>query len=173
MHSMRCSSTRARAWQTAQQAPHTGAQQAVTRRPLQDKDLAALRERREWLDVRDDLTGAVNRSTRQALAAEARAPFRLTRTTIAGGLALGALLGLGIIATKLLAIAGGAPDAPDLNETLRNFGINLVAVVVLGALVRRDLAAKAKDEAAVAREDELARLQARPAVSYMTSHIFM
>ncbi len=33
----------------------------------------------------------------------------------------------------------GGPSAPDLNESLQNFGINLAAVLVLGFIIVRDL----------------------------------
>jgi hypothetical protein len=81
---------------------------------LQDDDLLPLRERREWQDVREDLVGAVPTSTRQALVAEARAPFRLFRTILSGGLLIGASVGLLIISLRLLAAVSGAPNAPPL-----------------------------------------------------------
>lgn len=126
---------------------------------VQDDDLKPLRDRREWLDVQDELAGVLDKTTRENLRAEAKAPFRLTRTVVAGGLAAGAGLGLLIISTKLIAIFGGAPDPPDLQETLTNFGVNLVATVVLLAIVSRDLKAKKRDEDNVRKEEELGRLQ--------------
>jgi Low psii accumulation1 / Rep27 len=68
----------------------------------QDDDLRPLRERREWLELQDELTGATKRAARQKFRAEAKAPFRLTRTAVFGGLALGAGLGLLIITTRLV-----------------------------------------------------------------------
>ncbi|GFH31856.1 acetylglucosaminyltransferase, partial [Haematococcus lacustris] len=51
----------------------------------------------------------------------------------------------------------GGPDAPDLTETLQNFGINSVAVAILGFLVYRD--SKQKADRITDREETLGRLQ--------------
>jgi len=127
--------------------------------PSQDPDLRPLRERREWLDAQDDLAGVVARETRLSLRSEARAPFRLARTTLLGGLAAGAGLGLLIIATRLAAALAGAPGAPALQETAGNFGVNAGALALLVFLLRRDLRSKSRDEERVDREEKLARLQ--------------
>jgi hypothetical protein len=126
---------------------------------MQDPDLRALRERREWLDAQEELAGVIDRSTQQSLRAEAKAPFRLTRTVIAGGLAIGAGLGLLVITVKLIAVATGAPNAPDARETIQNFGINLASMVALLWFVQRDIKAKTRDEKKVQVEEELGRLQ--------------
>lgn len=81
---------------------------------VQDKDLRPLRERREWLDVQDELTGTVKASTKASLRAEAKSPFRLTRTFIFGGLGAAAALALLITATRLAAIVAQGGDAPEL-----------------------------------------------------------
>jgi hypothetical protein len=46
-----------------------------------------------------------------------------------------------------------------MQETLQNFGINLVATLVLGFLFVRDMRARARDEETVKREEALSRLQ--------------
>jgi hypothetical protein len=79
---------------------------------MQDDDLIPLRERREWLNVREELIGSVPESTRRALTAEARAPFRFFRTTLSSGLLIGASLGLVIIGFRLIAALQGGRDAP-------------------------------------------------------------
>ena len=71
---------------------------------MQDPDLRALRERREWLDLQEDLYGAVTRQSRKKFRAEAKAPFRLTRTALFGGISIGAGLGLLVITTRLIKV---------------------------------------------------------------------
>lgn len=126
---------------------------------MQDDDLRALRERREWLEVKDTLIGSLPTSTRTTLRAEAKAPFRLARTFVFGGLGLGAAVGLAIISTRLVAIFGGAPNAPDLKETATNFAVNLAATLICGAFVLRDSRAKQRDERLVEREESLGQMQ--------------
>lgn len=53
----------------------------------------------------------------------------------------------------------GGEGAPDLQETVQNFGINSAALAVLGFFVYRDVAAARRDQAVVEREEALARLQ--------------
>lgn len=125
---------------------------------LKDADLKPLRERREWLDAQDELTGVLPSIARNKLRAEAKAPFRLTRTTILGGLAFGAGVGLLIITTQLIRALAG-PGGPDLQETAKNFAINATALAVLGALVYRDLQGSSRDEKIIEREESLGRLQ--------------
>ena len=60
--------------------------------------------------------------------------------------------------SRVLCLAGGE-GAPELTETLKNLGINGVAVAALGWLVRWDLAASDRDKVLVQREEGLARLQ--------------
>jgi hypothetical protein len=55
----------------------------------------------------------------------------------------------------------GGEGAPDLQETLQNFGINAAALAVLGFFVSRDVAAQRRDQAVIEREEALARLQVR------------
>lgn len=81
---------------------------------VQDKDLRPLRERREWLDIQDELKGTVKASTKASLRAEAKQPFRLTRTFIFGGLLAAAALALLITATRLAALTAQGGDSPEL-----------------------------------------------------------
>ena len=81
---------------------------------MQDKDLRPLRERREWLDVQDELKGTVKAATKASLRAEAKQPFRLTRTFIFGGLGAAATLALLITATRVAAIMAQGGASPEL-----------------------------------------------------------
>lgn len=78
---------------------------------LQDKDLAPLRERREWLDAVGTLRGNISDKSLVQLRTEAKAPFRLIRLILASGLLFGAGVGLIIIATRLVQSLQGAPTA--------------------------------------------------------------
>lgn len=55
--------------------------------------------------------------------------------------------------------SAGGEGAPDLQETVQNFGINSAALAVLGFFVYRDVSAARRDQAVVEREEALARLQ--------------
>ena len=85
---------------------------------MQDKDLRPLRERREWLDVQDELKGTVKAPTKASLRAEAKQPFRLTRTFIFGGLGAAATLALLITATRVAAIMAQGGDSPELQARI-------------------------------------------------------
>lgn len=73
----------------------------------QDPDLKELRERREWLDVLEEARGGLGTATFISMRAETKAPFRLARIFIFGGLGAGAGLGLFIITTRLIAALAG------------------------------------------------------------------
>lgn len=126
---------------------------------LRDPDLAPLRERREWTAALEKMAGGVTNDSYVKLRAEAKAPFRLTRIILFGGLAAGAGLGLLIITTRLIAAFKGGEGAPELQETLQNFAINSGVLAVLGFFLLRDLAANEKDKEVVQREEALAALQ--------------
>jgi tetratricopeptide (TPR) repeat protein len=126
---------------------------------VDDPDLGALRERREWMDVLERATGGVSGSSYVKLRSEAKAPFRLTRILLFGALLAGASLGLLIISTRLLSALQGGDGAPDLTETTTNFGINAAAVGLFGFLIYRDLAAQRRDEQVVEREEALGTLE--------------
>ena len=53
----------------------------------------------------------------------------------------------------------GGEGAPDLGDSLQNFGINLAALLGLGYLVSRDLAAERKDQEVILREEALGELE--------------
>jgi Low psii accumulation1 / Rep27 len=76
--------------------------------------LRPLRERREWLDVQDELQGTVKAATKASLRAEAKQPFRLTRTFIFGGLGAAAALAFLITATRVAAIIAKGGESPEL-----------------------------------------------------------
>lgn len=124
-----------------------------------DPDLAALRERREWLEALNSARGGVTDVQVAKLRAEAKAPFRLPRLILFGGLAASAAIGLAIITTRLVLALQGGEGAPDLQETVKNFGINSAALAVLGFVLWRDLSGEKADIAAASREEGLARLQ--------------
>jgi len=126
---------------------------------VRDPDLARLRERREWLDALEVARGGVTAATLVKARTEARAPFRLLRLFLAGGLGAGAGLGLVIITTRLASAIKGGEGAPDLTESLKNFGINSAALLILGAVFVRDWKAAGVDRRAVEAEEALGRLQ--------------
>lgn len=77
---------------------------------MKDPDLERLRERREWMDALDSIKGAPSAESLSRLQSEARAPFRFTRLLLLGGFNAGAVLGLLIIVSRLVAaVKGGAP----------------------------------------------------------------
>jgi hypothetical protein len=126
---------------------------------VRDPDLARLRERREWLDALEVARGGVSAATLVRARTEARAPFRLLRLFLAGGLGAGAGLGLLIISARLAAALQGGEGAPDLTESLKNFAINSAAVAILGFVFFRDLKAAGADKRTVEAEEALGRLQ--------------
>eukprot|EP00879_Flechtneria_rotunda_P008535 GHRR01008942.1.p1 GENE.GHRR01008942.1~~GHRR01008942.1.p1 ORF type:complete len:328 (+),score=78.40 GHRR01008942.1:90-1073(+) len=126
---------------------------------LKDDDLRELRDTREWMDMLGTVKGGMSREQKVNLRAEAKAPFRLTRIILFGGLGLGAAIGLVVILGRLAAAFRGGEGAPDLTETLTNLGINSTALAVLGFLVLRDLQARDKEMRVTRREEELGRLQ--------------
>ena len=123
-----------------------------------DPDLKRLRERREWLDALEVAKGGVTTKSVVAARAEARAPFRLARLFLSGGIGAGAAVGLLIILARLAAALKGGEGAPNVTETARNALINTAAVAALATLFLRDWKAAARDRAASEREEALARL---------------
>ncbi|KAG2448651.1 hypothetical protein HYH02_006008 [Chlamydomonas schloesseri] len=126
---------------------------------LRDDDLKLLRERREWMDALGRMKGGMSRQTKADLRTEAKAPFRLPRIILFGGLLAGAGLGLLVILTRLARSLQGGPDAPDLNESLTNLGINTAAVALLSWLLWRDISSKQAEMKITTREEGLGRLQ--------------
>ncbi|KAL4854848.1 Protein LOW PSII ACCUMULATION 1 [Chlorella vulgaris] len=156
-----CAHTRLRQWEPAVEAIKLavnthGLKLSVA---LNDADLEPLRERREWLAALAELRGGINEQQLVQLRSEAKAPFRLTRIIFVGGLAVGAALGLFIITARLLAAVQGGEGAPDLQETLQNFGINAAALAVLSFFVLRDVSSQNKDQQVITREEALGKLQ--------------
>ena len=78
---------------------------------MQDPDLGAMRERREWLDALDGMKGSISDAALVQLRSEAKAPFRLARTILEGGLLAGATVGLIVIVVLLVGTLQSAPCA--------------------------------------------------------------
>jgi hypothetical protein len=55
--------------------------------------------------------------------------------------------------------SAGGEGAPDLQETLQNFGINAAALAVLSFFVLRDVSSQNKDQQVITREEALGKLQ--------------
>ncbi|CAD7695268.1 unnamed protein product [Ostreobium quekettii] len=132
---------------------------------MEDGDLEELRDTREWREALAMMKGGLTEEQRVKLRAETKAPFRLPRLYLFGGLLAGAGFGLLIILARLAAALKGGEGAPDLQESITNLGINLAAVVVLGFLFYRDVSQSDKDAAVTAREEALGALQVRTAAS--------
>lgn len=64
-----------------------------------------------------------------------------------------------LLPTATTTTTAGGPDAPDLNESLTNLGINVTAVAVLSWLVYRDVSSKQAELRITTREEGLGRLQ--------------
>lgn len=156
-----CAHTRLQQWQAAADAVVRAVNEHDLRLTVaqRDDDLAPLRERREWTAALAQMRGGLSDDANVKLRAEARAPFRLTRIILLGGLAAGAGLGLLIITTRLIAALKGGEGAPELTESLQNFSINAAALAVLSFFVSRDLAAQSRDQEVVEREEALGQLQ--------------
>jgi hypothetical protein len=137
---------------------------------LADKDLAPLRETREWTAALESASGGISSSAFVKLRAEAKAPFRLTRIIFVGGLSAGAVLGLLISSARLVGAVGGAEGAPEVWETLRTCAINAGALGALSFLLWRDLGAQRRDEAVATREEALAQLRVRRAPTVHAAH---
>jgi len=88
-----------------------------------------------------------------------QAPFRLTRMFVVGGFAFGAALGLFITTSRLILAFRGGEGAPDMTESLTNFGINSGVLALAGVLLYRDSKAKERSLEVTDREELLSRLQ--------------
>jgi len=156
-----CACTKLQRWEEAARAVEAAVERYDLKLSvaIRDKDLAALRERREWAEMLTRLKGAPDKKQLVQMRAEARAPFRFPRLVFFGGLLIGASAGLLIILSRLAAAVKGGEGAPDLNETLTNLAVNTGAVALFSALVRNDLRTKAQAESKVAREEDLGKLE--------------
>ena len=126
---------------------------------LRDPDLALLRERREWNTALNRAAGGISTNSYMKLRAEAKAPFRPARIFLFGALAAGSGLGLFIITVRLISALKGGDGAPELEESVKNFGINASAVAVSSFLLYREFVGQRKDQTTVEREETLAALQ--------------
>lgn len=80
---------------------------------------------------------------------------------VAGGVAVGAALGLFITTSRLVLAFQGGEGAPELTESLINFGVNAGVLTLAGVLLYRDNKAKEKSVEVTDREELLSRLQVR------------
>ncbi|KAK3275850.1 hypothetical protein CYMTET_16042 [Cymbomonas tetramitiformis] len=131
---------------------------------LKDDDLEPLRQSPLFEDLVSELKGisAVDTDESQVrMRAELKSPFRFIRLSLAGGLAVGATVGLLITIPQLILALQGGEGAPRLSETAKNLGINLGGLLVLGTLVYRDLKQRDKEEDTMRRFEELGKLQVK------------
>uniref|UniRef100_A0A061RBA2 Uncharacterized protein n=1 Tax=Tetraselmis sp. GSL018 TaxID=582737 RepID=A0A061RBA2_9CHLO len=126
---------------------------------LKDDDLKELREQPVFDRVVGEVTGGLSQEAYIKARQEARSPFMLVRTIALGGLSAGAALGLIIITGRLIAAIRGGEGAPDLQQTLQNFGINAGALALLVFLLARDQRRKKRELGVIEREERLAKLQ--------------
>lgn len=161
LYNSACAYTKLKRWQEAADAVFTAVDDYNLKLvvALKDPDLAPLRERREWSAALSKAASGISDEAYVKLRTEAKAPFRLLRIILFGGLAAGAGLGLIIIITRLIAAVQGGDGAPDLQETAQNFAINAAAVGILSFLLLRDLDAQRKDQDIISREESLGALQ--------------
>jgi len=125
---------------------------------MNDPDLDAFRTSSQYNEVAAAVKGGRGSSTMVSLRAEAQEPFRFLKLYLFGGLASGAGLGLFIIGTRLIKALQGGEDAPDVQETVTNLGINIVGLIAFGLLLKSELAAREQIIKKVEREEELGRL---------------
>ena len=128
---------------------------------LEDEDLASLRETREFDELQSSLIGGGgSEEMNLRLRNEAKNPFRFARLTVLTGLGLSALIGLLIIVSRLVAVVTRGEEASgiQLSETVRNFGINTVAVIAIAALLRVDLDRRNAEMDRLRQEDDIGKL---------------
>ena len=140
-----------------------------------DGDLGALRAWRGWPELAPSLAGfaastgtpaSVPGAATAKLRAEAKAPFRLLRLFLFGGLFGGAVVASLVTLPallKALALPSDANAGGDAGEALRSTGlnsaINSAVLVVTGFAARQELAAKAAAEEEAEREEQLGTLR--------------
>jgi tetratricopeptide (TPR) repeat protein len=160
LYNQACALAKLRRWQQASDA----LERAVNEHGLKlsvaasDPDFADFRDTREWIDLLQRVRGGLSREAKINLRTEARAPFRLARTILFGGLSAGAGLGLIVILGRLAASLKGGEGAPPLAESLTNLAVNAGALTVLAFLLLRDLAGRERDLRVTQREEGLGRL---------------
>ena len=121
---------------------------------LEDDDLEPFRFSRYFDEIQTEFKGGVKSDEQYAkLRAEAKSPFRTFRLFAFGALGAGAGVGLLIILTRLTLAIKGGEGAPDLGESVRNFGINSTAVAVLTFLFLRELK-QGKEQLKIVEEEE-------------------
>ena len=138
-----------------------------------DGDLGALRAWRGWPELAPSLSGfsastgtpaSVPGAATAKLRAEAKAPFRLLRLFLFGGLFAGAVVASLVTLPALVkALTLLSDPAADSGEALRSNGLNsLVNSAVLlatGWAARQELGAKAAAEEEATREEQLGTLR--------------
>jgi hypothetical protein len=140
-----------------------------------DGDLGALRAWRGWPELAPQLSGfaastgtpaSVPGAATAKLRAEAKAPFRLLRLFLFGGLFGGAVVASLVTLPaliKALTLLSDADAGGDAGEALRSTGlnsaVNSAVLVVAGYAARQELAAKAAAEEEAEREEQLGTLR--------------
>lgn len=94
-----------------------------------------------------EVKGSVSNDQYVKMRAEAKSPFRLSRIFLFGSLLFGASAGLIIITGRLVQALKGGDGAPDLNESIQNFAVNLAAVGAFGFLTYRQGLSAGRPEA--------------------------
>lgn len=127
---------------------------------LKDPDMEVFRGTPQYDEMAAaEVKGFRSNKAIASLRAEAQEPFRFFKLYVFGGLAAGAALGLVIILSRLAEGLSGAEGAPELSESLTNLAVNATAIAVFGFLLKGELAAKAKVQERVEREEEMGRLR--------------
>jgi hypothetical protein len=130
---------------------------------VKDADLSALRASSVWADLSASLAGGDSASAGGAasvrLRAEAKAPFRALRLFLLGGLAGGAALGGFVTVPALLKALLAMPGAAEVGPTATNMGVDVAVLAACVFFFRKELVAKAAQEALVAREEALGALR--------------
>ena len=101
----------------------------------------------------------VTYSNETKLRSEAQAPFRVARQFVYGACAASASIGLGIATIQAVTKAAGAPNAPPLESSLENVGVDLAAAALFAFLYSREEKAREKQMARIGREERLGRLR--------------
>lgn len=90
---------------------------------------------------------------------EVISPFRTLRMALSLALGGSASLGGLVALTRLAGALGGAPGAPNLEETVQGLGIDVAAVLGFVLLYRNDKKAEQKSIARITREETLSALR--------------
>ena len=127
---------------------------------LKDPDMEVFRSTPQYEEMAaEEVKGFRSNKAISNLRAEAQEPFRFLKLYVFGGGLAGATVGLVIILSRLAAALKGGPDAPELDEAIKNVAVNVTAIAVFGYLLKGELAARENIREKVAREEEMGRLR--------------